>query len=87
MVYYHGKKARGAKPKQPGANKTLTDLPDELLIQMLHDTDITAVLRLRATSKRFVHACTEIIRDKLKILYVTPPRAPCCGPSTSASRT
>ena len=73
MVYYHGKKARGAKPKQakqPGAK--LTDLPDELLIQMLHDTDITVVLRLRATSKRFVHSCTEIIRDKLKILYVHP---------------
>jgi len=72
MVFHSGKNRHGANAKQPDAEVTFTDIPDELLLYMLHQTDITAVLRLRATSRCFVPACTEVIRDKLKILYVHP---------------
>jgi len=72
MVFQHSKKRHGAKPEQPGTKANFTDVPDELLLHMIHRTDITAVLRLRETSKFFVDACTEVIRDKLKILYVHP---------------
>jgi len=73
MVFQRSKNRRGAKPepKQPGA-KAFTDVSDEILLYMLHQMDITAVLRLRATSRVFVNASTEVIRDKLKILYVHP---------------
>jgi hypothetical protein len=74
MVFQHRKNRHGAKPKQPAARTktTLTDLPDELLLHMLHHATITEVLRLRETSKLFFPACTEVIRDKLKVLYVHP---------------
>jgi hypothetical protein len=72
MVFQHRKNRHGAKPKQlaTSTKTTLTDFPEELLLHMLHHTTITEVLRLRETSKFFFPACTEIIRDKLKILYV-----------------
>jgi hypothetical protein len=74
MVFQRSKDRRGAKPEQPKqpGTKSFTDVPDELLLYMLHQTDITAVLRLRATSRFFVFPCTEVIRAKLKILYVHP---------------
>ena len=72
MVFHTRKNRRGARPKQPSAKATLNDLPDELLLHVLHSVDITAVLRLRETSRSFVPVCTEIIRDKLKVLYVHP---------------
>ena len=74
MVFQHRKNRHGAKPKQlaTSTKTTLTDFPEELLLHMLHHTTITEVLRLRETSKFFFPACTEIIRDKLKILYVHP---------------
>ena len=74
MVFQRSKNRRGAKPEQPeqSGTKSFTGVPDELLLYMLHQTDITAVLRLRATSRFFVFPCTEVIRAKLKILYVHP---------------
>lgn len=60
-----------AKQRQSGTT-TFVDLPDELLLNILQHTDVTAVLRLRETSKSVVPACTEAIKDKLKILYVHP---------------
>ena len=74
MVFQSRKNRRGVKHKQPIA--VFTKLPDELLLYMLHQMDITEVLRLRETSRFFVDTCTEIMRDKLKILYVHPtPRS------------
>jgi hypothetical protein len=70
MVFQSRKSRRGAKSKQPKA--VFTSLPDELLLYMLHQMDITEVLRLRETSRFFVNTCTEIMRDKLRILYVHP---------------
>jgi hypothetical protein len=70
MVFQSRKTRRGAKQKPP--RTVFTKLPDELLLHMLHQMDITEVLRLRATSRFFVPACTEIMRDKLKVLYVHP---------------
>jgi hypothetical protein len=70
MVFQTRKNRRGAKQKQPRI--VFTKLPDELLLHMLHQMDITEVLRLRATSRFFVPACTETMRDKLKVLYVHP---------------
>ena len=65
---------RGAKQEQP--RTVFTKVPDELLLYMLHQIDITEVLRLRETSRFFVNVCTEIMRDKLKVLYVHPcPRS------------
>jgi hypothetical protein len=72
MVFQPSKKHRGAKPEQSGTRAAFLDVPDELLLHMIHQTDITAVLRLRETSRFFVNACTEVIRDKLKILYIHP---------------
>jgi hypothetical protein len=74
MVFQHRKNRYGAKPKQraTGTKTTLTDLPNELLLHVLHHADVTEVLRLRETSRSFVPACTETIRDKLKVLYVHP---------------
>jgi hypothetical protein len=72
MAFQHSNNRRGAKAKQPGTKTTLTDMPEEILLHILPRIDITAVLRLRATSRFFVPACTEAIRDKLKVLYVHP---------------
>jgi hypothetical protein len=74
MVFQTRKNRRGAKQKQPATSTktTLTDFPDELLLHMLQYTSITEVLRLRETSTFFVNTCTEIMRDKLKVLYVHP---------------
>jgi hypothetical protein len=65
---------RGAKQEQP--RTVFTKVPDELLLYMLHQMDITEVLSLRETSRFFVNTCTEVMRDKLKVLYVHPsPRS------------
>jgi hypothetical protein len=70
MIFQFRKNHRAAKQEQPGA--VFTKLPDELLLHILHQVDVTEVLRLRETSRFFVDTCTEVIRDKLKILYVHP---------------
>lgn len=70
MVFQTRKNRHCARPS-PGKS-TLTGLPDELLLNILQYTDVTGVLRLRETSKSVVPACTEAIRDKLKVLYVHP---------------
>ena len=70
MVFQSRKNCRGAAQALP--KSVLTKLPDELLLKLLHQMDITEVLRLRETSRFFVDTCTEVMRDKLKILYVHP---------------
>ena len=58
---------------QDEADTTFLDLPDELLLAILERTDsITEVLRLRQTSKVFVPACSSIVRNQLKTLYIHP---------------
>jgi len=70
MVFQSRKNCRGAAQALP--KSVLTKLPDELLLKLLHQMDITEVLRLRETSRFFVDTCTEVMRDKLEILYVHP---------------
>jgi hypothetical protein len=70
MVFQSRKNRRSAKQMQP--EPVFTKLLDELLLRMLYQMDITEVLRLRETSRFFVDTCTEVMRDKLKILYVHP---------------
>lgn len=74
MAFQSRKNLLGAKQEQP--KTVFTKLPDELLLYMLHQMDITEVLRLRETSRFFFNTCTEVMRDKLKVLYVHPsPRS------------
>ena len=70
MVFQSRKNRRGAKQGQ--LKTVFTKLPDELLLHVLHQMDITEVLKLRETSRFFVPTCTEVVRDRLKVLYVHP---------------
>lgn len=52
---------------------SITDLPDELLLAILERTpNISGVLRIRATCRAFVPACSTTVRDRLKVLYIHP---------------
>lgn len=72
MVFQNRKRRNRTQPKQSAA-KIITDLPDELLLAILERTpDISDVLRLRATSRALVPACSSTVRDRLKVLYIHP---------------
>jgi len=73
MVFHAESKRRTRDKPQTEASTTFLDLPDELILAVLERTDnISEVLRLRQTSKVFVPACSSIIRDQLKTLYIHP---------------
>lgn len=72
MVFQNRKRRNRTQPKQSTA-KIITDLPDELLLAILERTpDISDVLRLRATSRALMPACSSTVRDRLKVLYIHP---------------
>jgi hypothetical protein len=71
MVFHTDSKRRTREKPQTEANTTFLDLPDELILAILERTDgISEVLRLRQTSKVFVPACSSIVRNQLKTLYI-----------------
>jgi hypothetical protein len=71
MVFHTESKRRPRDKPQAEAYATFLDLPDELVLAILERTDsISEVLRLRQTSKVFVPACSSIIRNNLKTLYI-----------------
>lgn len=73
MVFHAESKRRAREKPQAEANTTFLDLPDELILSILEGNDgISEVLRLRQTSKVFVPACSSMIRNQLKTLYIHP---------------
>jgi hypothetical protein len=71
MVFHTESKRRSREKPQAESHTTFLDLPDELVLAILERTDsISEVLRFRQTSKVFVPACSSIIRNRLKTLYI-----------------
>jgi len=77
MVFFQQKKR--SKLSTAARNMaTLTDLPIELLFQVLGDLDNLSVLRLRLTCTAMLPGCDTVLQQRLKILY--------CHPSSKATK-
>lgn len=51
---------------------TITDLPDELLLQILSDVDPLSVLRFRLSCAGAVRSCNSALQQRLKTIYIDP---------------
>ena len=72
-MVFHASKRRVPATNKPIARSPISDFPDELLLNILEQTDsMNEVLRLRETCKRFLPACNTMIQSRLKTLYVRP---------------
>ena len=72
-MVFHASKRRVPATTKPIAKSPISDFPDELLLNILEQTDsMNEVLRLRETCKRFLPACNTMIQSRLKTLYVRP---------------
>lgn len=71
MVFFQQKK-RSKLPTVADNMATLTDLPIELLFQILGDLDNLSVLRLRLTCSAMLPSCNMVVQQRLKTLYCHP---------------
>lgn len=72
MVFYNDRKRRHRGQQQKAKPTLITDLPKELLLDIIDHSSTTDVLRLRGASKPFVGVCTDTLRKRLRVLYVHP---------------
>lgn len=72
MVFFNIRKRRGRPAPQKPKPTSFATLPDELHLKILDQVSTSDVLKLRATSKVFVGVCSDVIRTRLKVLYVHP---------------
>lgn len=68
MVYYDPPKRRAAAP----GSASIVDLPDELLLRIVADTDRSTLTNLRAANSAFVGVCNESLAKLNIILYIHP---------------
>lgn len=72
MVFYEPPKRR---PCRRATDGKITDLPDELLLLVLHHLKPLDVLRFRLTCRTFTPASTSDITKRMKKLYISPSRS------------
>jgi len=71
MVFFQQKKRSNPTTAANGM-ATLTDLPTELLFQVLGKLDNLSVLRLRLTCSAMLPSCDTVVQQRFKILYCHP---------------
>ncbi|OQO10535.1 hypothetical protein B0A48_03832 [Cryoendolithus antarcticus] len=71
MVYFRRRQRRHPKPK---ATVTITDLPDELILDVLSYLDMDSVLKARVCNKHLFFVCGQAVHTRLRVLYIHPTR-------------
>lgn len=70
MVFYYIPRKRTVKPALSHHGLTITDLPDEMLLEILKHADTDTITKFRLTCSNFTAAGNSALQTRLKTLYI-----------------